>query len=103
VKTLLAAALVAAFLAGCGSSGDDKAKTSMADAQRDFVIACRQGGADELDAQLCRCIAAEAVKRPEYDTPQELATLADQQRGTDLPKPLARIVEHCATKLAGAG
>ena len=97
MRILLAAALCAlAVVAGCGSSEG----VSLADAQRDFVIACREGATDPLDAKLCRCIADEAVKRPEYDTPQELATLNDQQRGTTLPKALDAIVTRCAERLA---
>jgi hypothetical protein len=102
VRPVLVAALLAALLAGCGSSGTE-AKQSLADAQHAFVTACRQGGADELDAQLCRCMAAEAVRRPEYDTAPKLDALAREQHGTDLPKALDQIVERCATKLAGAG
>jgi hypothetical protein len=95
VRILLAAALCAlAVVAGCGSSDD----VSLADAQRDFVIACRQGATDPLDAKLCRCIAAEAVKRPEYDTPQELATLNDAQSSTKLPAALDKIVTRCAER-----
>ena len=97
MRISLAAALCAlAVLAGCGS-GDG---ISLDDAQRDFVIACRQGATDPLDAKLCRCIAAEAVKRPEYDSPQELAALNDRQSTTKLPPALDEIVTRCAERLA---
>jgi hypothetical protein len=97
VRLVLAAALcVLALVAGCGTSDG----VSLSDAKRDFVIACRQGATDPLDAKLCRCIADEAVKQPEYDSPQELATLNDQQTGTKLPKALDAIVTRCAERLA---
>ncbi len=97
MRIVLAAALgTLAVLAGCGSSDG----VSLRDAQRDFVIACRQGASDALDAQLCRCIAEEAVKRPEYDSPQELATLADQRGSAKLPAVLDAIVTRCAQKLS---
>lgn len=96
MRILLVAALSAlAVLTGCGSSDG----VSLADAQRDFVIACRQGASDPLDATLCRCIADEAVKRPEYDTPQELATLDDRQTSTSLPPALDAIVTRCAQRV----
>lgn len=97
MRALFAGALCAlAVVAGCGSSDD----ISLSDAKRDFVIACRQGATDPLDAKLCRCIADEAVKRPEYDTPQELATLNDEQNGTKLPKALDAIVTRCAGRFS---
>lgn len=97
MRGLVAAALCAlAVLAGCGTSNG----VSLSDAQRDVVIACRQGASDALDAKLCRCIAAEAVKHAEYDTPAELETLADQQRGTRLPPVLDAIVTRCAQRLS---
>lgn len=99
MRTVLAgAACVLAAVAGCGGGSSDG--VSLADAKRDLVIACRQGAADELDAELCRCIADEAVTHPEYDTPQELATLADQQRSAALPPVLDGIVTSCARRLS---
>ena len=94
---LAAAGCAVAVLAGCGSSGGGE---SLHDAEQDLVIACRQGATDALDAQLCRCIAEEAVTHPEYDTPQELAALADQQRSPVLPPVLDAIVSSCARRLS---
>jgi hypothetical protein len=95
----LAAALCAlAVLAGCGTAGSGG--VSLDDAKRDVVIACRQGATDALDAKLCRCIADEAVTHREYDTPQELLTLTDQQQaGAKLPPVLDAIVNSCARRL----
>jgi len=94
---LVAGALAAlALVSGCGSASGG---VSLEDAKRDLVIACRQGATDRLDADLCRCIADEAAARPQYDTPQELATLADQQRSATLPPVLDRIVSSCARRL----
>lgn len=96
MKRLAAAALCAlAVLAGCGSADG----VSLGDAKRDFVIACRQGATDALDAQLCRCIGDEAVKHEEYDTPQELATLNDVQTSAALPPVLDAIVTRCAQRV----
>lgn len=97
MRIVLAAALCAlAVVAGCGSSDG----VSLSDAKRDFVIACRQGATDPLDAKLCRCIADEAVTHREYDTPQELLTLTDQQQaGAKLPPVLDTIVNSCARRL----
>jgi hypothetical protein len=92
-----AAVCALAALAGCGSTGDG---VSMADAKRDVVIACRQGAADALDAKLCRCIADEAATKPQYDTPQELLALADQQTNAKLPPVLDAIVTSCARRYA---
>lgn len=94
---LVAAACGLAVVAGCGGGGSGG--VSLDDAKRDLVIACRQGASDALDAELCRCIADEAVTHPEYDTPQELMTLADQQRGAALPPVLDKIVTSCARRM----
>lgn len=99
MRTLLAGAACAlAVLAGCGGAAGDG--VTLDGARRDLVIACRQGASDALDAALCRCIADEAVTHPQYDTPQELMTLADQQRGATLPPVLDRIVTSCARRLS---
>lgn len=99
--TLAAAALCAlAALTGCGSRGGASDGVSLSDAKRDVVIACRQGASDTLDAELCRCIADEAGTKPEYDTPQKLLTLVDQQRGAKLPPVLDAIVTSCARRYA---
>jgi len=107
VRALLGAALVAALLAGCGSSSSDGPDgPTPQEAKAKLRLACLQGSHDRLDRRLCRCIVAEASRRPEFDTPAKLVALSRRTaaaQGGDTPDALRTVARRCADRVAGGG
>lgn len=99
-RALLAAALAAIALAGCGGSDRPPAGPTVEEARAQFELACLQGSHDRLDRRLCRCIVREASRRPEYDSAEELAALS-RRAGGAMPAALDRVARGCADRIAG--
>jgi hypothetical protein len=107
-----AAALAALVLAGaalalpaCG--GSSAAAGSGADglirAKARLVASCQEGSSSALDRRLCACIADEAAKRPEYDTPAKLDALREDEDGDHVPAALGRVAMTCADRMDADG
>lgn len=101
----MALALCGAALAlsGCGGSSKAAEADAMTKAKAQLAAACQEGSSSALDRRLCECIADEAAKRKEYDTPAKLDALRKDEDGDHVPSALGQVAMTCADRVGTDG
>jgi hypothetical protein len=101
-NALVALALAAgAAVLALGACGGADAAGALDQAKARLVSACQEGSSSALDRRLCRCIADEASKRPEYDTAAKLDALREDEDGDTVPAALGQVAMTCADQAGG--
>jgi hypothetical protein len=100
---LCGAALALSACGGASRASDSSAAAAMTKARAQLAAACQEGSSSALDRRLCACIALEASKREEYDTPAKLDALRRDEDGDHVPSALGQVAMTCADRVGADG
>jgi hypothetical protein len=103
VALALCGAALALSACGGSSSASGAGADALLQAKARLAAACQEGSSSALDHRLCACIADEASKRPQYDTPAELDALRKDEDGDHVPSALGQVAMTCADRMGADG
>ena len=91
---LIALALAAGALVGCG--GDDDGDRTIAEAKQELVDSCHKGHeGDAADLKLCKCTGDRLEKNEGFDSAKKFDDAREEVEGGNIPKEVQSAVNAC--------